>query len=55
MKVFIKYFRMAPSRFDHLLSLIGPGLSRQNTPMRSPVSPGEVTLRYLATGDSMKL
>ena len=54
---FFKYFRMTPSRFDHLLSLIGTALYRKRTVMRSPVSPGErlaVTLRFLATGDSMK-
>lgn len=54
---FYKYFRMVPSRFDHLLSLVGPAITRQQTNFRSPISPGErlaVTLRYLATGDSMQ-
>ena len=54
---FLKYFRMTPSRFDRLLSLIGTALYRKGTVMRSPVSPGErlaVTLRFLATGDSMQ-
>ena len=56
-EIFFKYFRMTPSRFDHLLSLIGTALYRKGTVMRSPVSPGErlaVTLRFLATGDSMQ-
>ena len=54
---FFKYFRMSPSRFDHLLSLIGPKIQRQNTNLRSAISPAErlaVTLRFLATGDSMQ-
>ena len=54
---YFKYFRMTPSRFDHLLSLVGPAIIRQETNFRKPVSPGErlaVTIRYLATGDSMQ-
>ena len=54
---FYKYFRMMPSRFDHLLSLVGPAITHQKTNFRSPVPPGErlaVTLRYLATRDSMQ-
>ena len=51
---FYKYFHMTPHRFDTLLSLVGPALTRQTTQMRTPISPGErlaVTLRYLVTGD----
>ena len=54
---FYKYFRIIPSRFDHLLSLVGPAITRQETNFRSPISAGErlaVTLRFLATGDSMQ-
>ena len=54
---FYKYFRMTPQRFDHLLSLVGPLISHQETKFRAPVSANErlaVTLRYLATGDSMQ-
>ena len=54
---FYKYFRMSPQRFDHLLGIVGPSLTRQHTNFRSPISPGErlaVTLRFLATGDSMQ-
>ena len=54
---YFKYFRMTPSRFDHLLSLVGPAIIRQETNFRKPVSPGErlaVTIQYLATGDSMQ-
>ena len=49
--------RMSPSRFDELLSLVGPSITRLRTNFRNPVSPGErlaVTLRFLATGDSMQ-
>ena len=54
---FYKYFRMTPDRFDELLSIVGPVITRQHTNFRSPISPGErlaVTLRFLATGDSMQ-
>ena len=54
---FYKYFRMSPQRFDHLLGIVGPELTRQLTNFRSPISPGErlaVTLRFLPTGDSMQ-
>ena len=54
---FCKYFRMTPSMFDSLLSMVGPAISQKRTNFRSPVLPGErlaVTLRYLATGDSMQ-
>ena len=54
---FYKYFRMSPQRFDHLLGVVGPSLTRQHTNFRFPISPGErlaVTLRFLATGDSMQ-
>ena len=54
---FYKYFRMSPQRFDHLLGIVGPELTRQPTNFRSPISPGAtlaVTLRFLATGDSMQ-
>ena len=54
---FYKYFRMRPQRFDQLLAIVGPALTRQRTNFRSPISPGErlaVTLRFLATGDSMQ-
>ena len=54
---FCKYFRMTPARFDSLLRLVGPAITRKTTNFRSPVPPGErlaVTLRFLATGDSMQ-
>ena len=51
---FYKYFRMTPERFDHLLLLVGPMLTKKSL-YREPISAGErlaVTLRFLATGDS---
>ena len=53
---FYRYFRMTPGRFDHLLSLVGPMLSKKSL-YREPIGPGErlaVTLRFLATGDSLQ-
>ena len=53
---FYKYFRMTPERFDHLLSLVGPMLSKKSL-YRQPISPDKrlaVTLRFLATGDSLQ-
>ena len=49
---FYKYSRMTPARFDDLLSLLGPAITRQHTNFKTPISPGErlvVTLRFLAT------
>ena len=48
---------MSPERFDHLLGLVGPVISRQTTNFRSAISPGErlaITLRYLVTGNPMQ-
>ena len=48
---------MSPERFDHLLSLVGPLISKLATRFRNPISLSErlaVTLRYLATGDSQQ-
>ena len=48
---------MSPERFDHLLSLVGPLISKLATRFRNPISPSErlaVALRYLATGDSQQ-
>ena len=52
---FFRCFRMSPSTFEELLSLVGPKISKENTVMRDSVGPGErlaVTLRYLVTGDA---
>ena len=49
------YFRMLPSMFDELLSLVGPSIVRKGSNFQEPLSPSlkiGVTLRYLATGES---
>ena len=54
---FYKYFHMTPQRFTHLLSMVGPCITRQDTNFRQAISPGErlaITMRYLVTGDSMQ-
>ena len=46
---------MSPERFDHLLRLIGPIISKKNTSFRDAICAGErlsITLRFLASGDS---
>jgi len=48
---------MSPERFDHLLSLIDPAITKQETNFREPISPAErlcLTIRYLATGESQQ-
>lgn len=50
------FFRMPPQMFEELLSLLEPRLTKQNV-VRQSISARtrlEITLRYLATGDSMK-
>ena len=54
---FYKYFHMTPQRFSHLLSLVGPSITRHDTTFRKAIPPGErlaITLCYLVTGDSMQ-
>jgi len=51
------HFRMTPERFDHILSLLGPMLSKKYL-HREPISSDErltVTLRLLVTGDSLQM
>lgn len=51
-----EYFGMTSEKFDHLLSLVGPMLWKKSL-YRKPTSPDErpaVTLRFLATGDSLQ-
>ena len=48
---------MTPQRFEHLLSIVSPLISKKSTKFRSPISAAErltLTLRYLATGDSQQ-
>ena len=52
---FYRYFHMSPERFAHLLSLVGPAITRQTTSFRQPIHADErlaITLQYLVTGDS---
>ena len=51
------FFHMSPERFAHLLSLVGPAITRQTTSFRQPIQSDErlaITLRYLVTSDSMQ-
>ena len=48
---------MSPERLEHLLSLVGPLITKKRCRSRDPISPEErlmITLRYLATGDSQQ-
>ena len=48
---------MSPERLEHLLSLVGPLITKKSCRSRDPISPGErlvLTLRYLASGDSQQ-
>ena len=50
-----RFFRMSPERFDHLLTLVAPFITKEDTNFRKPISAAErlaVTLRFLASGDS---
>ncbi|XP_074029266.1 uncharacterized protein [Leptinotarsa decemlineata] len=50
------HLRMLPHQFDWLLSKIESAIKKQDTHMRNAIPPKvklEVTLRYLATGDSL--
>lgn len=52
---YFNYLRMTPTQFDLLLHKIGPSISK-NDFRRETISPAErlsLTLRYLASGDSM--
>ena len=48
---------MFPERLEHLLSIVGPYITKRECRSRKPISPEErlvITLRYLATGDSQQ-
>ena len=52
-----KFIRMSPERFEHLLRLVAPLISKKKTKLRIPIGPAErlyLTLRYLASGDSQQ-
>ncbi|KAH6928054.1 hypothetical protein HPB50_011007 [Hyalomma asiaticum] len=53
---FKKYYRMSPSQFDYILSLVNEDLERE-TLIREPISSAErlaMTLRYLSSGALMQ-
>ena len=48
---------MAPDRFEHLLSLVGPIIAKKDTRMRKAIGPAErlsLTLHHLAYGDGQQ-
>lgn len=50
-----RLLRVSHDQFQELLSRVGPRIARQNTGMRRSIDPAtrlQVTLRYLATGES---
>ncbi|CAH2003197.1 unnamed protein product [Acanthoscelides obtectus] len=54
---YANYFRMQDACFDHLLEMVKPYLTKQDTIMRNAISAEEklaVTLRYLATGRNIQ-
>ncbi|XP_031349654.1 uncharacterized protein LOC116175602 isoform X1 [Photinus pyralis] len=52
---FFNFFRMTRETFDELLRLVGPKIEKQNVIRESvhPLIRLQITLRYLASGDSM--
>ena len=51
---FFRMFRMTPTKFEQLLQLVAPSITRVNA-KREPIGPDErlcVTLRFLVTGDA---
>lgn len=50
-------FRMSKDQFEYLLERISSRIQKQHTVMRQPISSRtklEITLKYLATGDSFQ-
>ena len=48
---------MSPERFEHLLSLAGPIISKNNTHLREAISAEQrlvITLRFLSSGDAQQ-
>ena len=49
---YLRYLRMNPERFEHLLSLVKDKISKENTNVRTSISPRKrlvLTIRFLAT------
>ena len=54
---FLRFLRISPNRYEHMLSIVYPELQCQRTHFREPISPSErltLTLRYLASGESQQ-
>ena len=54
---FLRYLRMSPERFEHLLELVVPFITKKKCSSRKTISPAErlaLTIKYLATGDSQQ-
>ena len=54
---FCRFTRMDMTHFQELLSIIGPDLRRQDTSMRTSISPKEqiaLSLRFLVTGETFR-
>ena len=48
---------MSPQRFEHLLSLVGPVIQKENTHFRESISAEQrlvITIRYLSSGDAQQ-
>ena len=48
---------MSPERFEHLLRLVSPRITKETTKLRKPISPEQrlvKTLRILATGEAQQ-
>ena len=55
--LFQKYTQISPERFDHLLKLAEPLISKQVPNFQKPISAGKrlsITLQFLATGESQQ-
>lgn len=53
MNFFYKQFRTSPTRYEKLLNLIAPLITKSTTAAREPIGPFEmlcITLRYLSAG-----
>ncbi|XP_065679092.1 putative nuclease HARBI1 [Hydra vulgaris] len=54
---FYRFYRISPERYEHLLSMVAPSVTKKSCRSRQTISPSErltVTLRYLATGGSQQ-
>ena len=52
---FYRFLSMSPERFDHLLGLVSPLITKEDTNYRKAISAAErlaLTLQFLATGES---